>query len=248
MKTYGLIGYKLGHSFSKKYFEDKFQKENLNNCQFLNFELNNISEFPDLFKNENICGLSCTIPYKQEIIQYLNEIDDEAKAIGAVNAIKIEYKNSKPYTIGYNTDCYGFEMSLKPQLKEIHTHALILGTGGAAQAVKFVLNKLNIQHLSVSRSSNKVEKTISYKDVNKDIISKYKLIINTTPLGTFPNVDDCPKIPYNLITHNHYLYDLVYNPDKTTFIKKGIENGAIIKNGMEMLQLQAEKSWKIWNK
>lgn len=248
MKTFGLIGHKLGHSFSKKYFTDKFENEGFSNYQYLNFELDKISDFSNILKIKTLCGLSCTIPYKQEIMKYLNEIDQEAQNIGAVNAIKVEYRNSKTYCIGYNTDCYGFEMSLKPLLKHTHNHALILGTGGAAQAVKYTLKKLNIQYLSVSRKPDNLEKTISYNDINKDILDKYKLIINSTPLGTFPNIEDSPSIPYEYINQNHYLYDLVYNPAETTFLKKGRKNGAIIKNGMEMLQLQAEKAWEIWNK
>lgn len=248
MNTYGLIGYRLGHSFSKKYFTNKFSLENISECIYENFELDAIVDFPALISNNlSIKGLNCTIPYKQDIMTYLDEIDAEAKQIGAVNTIKIIRTNDKVRLKGFNTDCYGFEMSLKPLLSNYHKKALVLGTGGASKSVHFVLNELNIEAISVSRTANPKLNILSYEQLNENIISEHKLIINATPLGTFPKVDECPNIPYKYITKKHYLYDLVYNPACTLFLEKGKEMGSIIKNGDEMLRLQAERAWEIWN-
>lgn len=240
-KQFGLIGYPLSHSFSKGYFSEKFQKENITDCNYAVFPLEKIEDFVELCNDRsNLVGLNVTIPYKEKIIPFLDELNEEANQIGAVNTIK--FVNGKK--IGYNTDCYGFEMSLKPLLKPHHTSALILGNGGASKAVEYVLQKLGIQFQYVSRK--KSEKAISYDDVDALIINHSTLIINSTPIGMYPNVNAAPDIPYNAITEKHLLYDLIYNPEETLFLKKGKENGAQTKNGLEMLYLQAERSWEIW--
>jgi len=241
-QTFGLIGKVLSYSFSKKYFEQKFLEEGLSNCVYENFELEEIAAFAHLIKNTtNLKGLNVTIPYKTKVIPFLDELDEAAKAIGAVNTIKpIDGK-----LFGYNTDVVGFKNSIKPLLQKHHTKALILGTGGAAKAVKYVFGKMGIGYQSVSRS--KKEAVITYSNINEAILKEHYIIINTTPLGTFPAVENCPALPYKHLNHKHLLYDLVYNPTKTTFLKKGKEKGATIKNGLEMLELQAEASWNIWN-
>ena len=242
MKQFGLIGYPLSHSFSKGYFSEKFQKESIFDCQYDIFPLEKIEDFVELCaQHKNIVGLNVTIPYKEKIIPFLDELDDEAKAIGAVNTIK--FTNGK--MIGYNTDCFGFEMSLKPLLKAHHNSALILGTGGASKAVEYVLKKLGISFQYVSRTKSST--SISYNDLNSFIIQHSTLIINSTPIGMYPNVDIAPNIPYDAITNQHLLYDLIYNPAETQFLTKGKIRGAQTKNGLEMLYLQAERSWEIWN-
>ncbi|MDP2891468.1 MAG: shikimate dehydrogenase [Bacteroidota bacterium] len=248
MKTYGLIGYHLGHSFSRNFFTEKFAGENLSNHEYVNFELDTIGEFPDIFnRNKNICGLNCTIPYKQQIMPFMDKIDPEAAEIGAVNTVKISYKNGKRILKGFNTDLYGFENSLRPMLEEKHKKALILGTGGASKAIKYLFGKMGIEYLSATTKESSNEKEISYNQLNEELMNDYLIIINATPLGTFPKVDSCPEIPYELITADHILYDLVYNPAETLFLKKGKAQGAKTKNGLEMLHLQALKSWEIWN-
>lgn len=250
MKTYGLIGYPLSHSFSQKYFTEKFKKENISDCKFLTFEIENlyVHDFRLLLKaNPNLCGLSATIPHKQNIIKFLDEIDESAKEIGAVNCIKRwRMDDGKWMMKGYNTDVFGFESSLKSLLQEKYSQALILGTGGASKAVAFVLKKLGIEFLFISRNKNQIS-SIGYQDLNEKIITSYSLIINTTPLGMFPNVNDCPNIPYQFLSSKHLLYDLNYNPEESLFLKNGKEKGAQIKNGLEMLHLQADKAWEIWN-
>ncbi len=242
MKQFGLIGYPLSHSFSKGYFAEKFLKENITGCSYDIFPLEKIEDFVGLCEQyKNLVGLNVTIPYKEKIIPFLDELNDEAKAIGAVNTIS--FINGKK--TGYNTDCFGFEMSLKPLLKQHHTSALILGTGGASKAVEYVLKKLGITFQYVSRT--KSDKSISYNEVDSLIIQHSTLIINSSPLGMYPNIEAAPEIPYNFITENHLLYDLIYNPEETQFLKEGKLRGAQTKNGLEMLYLQAEKSWKIWN-
>ena len=245
MKHYGLIGKSLKHSFSKKYFENKFSKEAINDCQYNLFELKNIEELNSLIKsNTTLIGVNVTIPYKESVIPFLDEIDDQAKEIGAVNTIKINPQTNK--TKGFNTDYLGFKNSLKPFLENIHERASILGTGGASKAVAYALRDLNINCLFVSRNPKSSEK-ISYNDVNEYVIKHHQIIINTTPLGTYPNVDTSPTLPYNQLTNNHLLYDLVYNPEETLFLKHGKEKGCITINGLQMLKIQAEKSWEIWN-
>lgn len=248
MKTFGLIGYKLGHSFSKGFFTEKFEKENLKDCEYVNFELDIINEFPGIFdQKKNICGLNCTIPYKQQIMQYLDEIDAEAAAIGAVNTVKVIDQAGKRILKGYNTDLYGFEHSIRPMLDDKHTKALILGTGGASKAVKFFFEKAGISYVSVTSREALQKNEIHYAHIDAGLMKNYPVIVNATPLGMFPKVETFPDIPYDLITPNHILYDLVYNPLETEFLKKGKEKGAKTKNGLEMLHLQALRAWEIWN-
>ena len=242
---FGLLGKNISYSFSKKYFTEKFKGLQLDNYSYKNFDLQQIDDFP-LILNENIDslkGFNVTIPYKEEIFKYLDELDNDAETIGAVNTIKVidDYRLK-----GFNTDAYGFENSLKPLLQGNEKHALILGTGGASKAVAFVLNKLKINFNFVSRVPSK-NNSISYKQLNEQIIKKSLLIVNCTPLGTYPNVHNLPDIPYDFLTSDHILYDLIYNPAITSFLQKGKEKGSTIKNGEEMLQLQADKSWEIWN-
>lgn len=238
MKCFGLIGKQISYSFSGEYFAEKFRKENIANSVYETFDLNEISEIEELVHTKNLEGFNVTIPFKEQILPYLNELSQEATEIGAVNCVKIQDGRKK----GYNTDAYGFEESLKPLLEPHHQNALVLGNGGAAKAVHFVLNKLNINYKTVSRNG-----IFNYADLNLEEIEKYHLIINCTPLGTFPKVNEAPEIPYEYLTGKHFLYDLVYNPEKTKFLELGENKRAKIKNGLEMLQLQAEKSWEIWN-
>lgn len=248
MNLFGLIGYPLGHSFSRKFFTEKFEKEGLNDHQYVNFELESITQFPSIFeKYPNIKGLNCTIPYKQEVMHYLDEIDEETKIVGAVNTIKPIQTPEGLKLKGYNTDIIGFENSLKPMLGEKHKKALILGTGGASKAIKHILSKLGIDFISASIEDELFEKEIRYNQIDKAMIEERLVIINATPLGTYPKVDACPDIPYEYISSNHVLFDLVYNPEITLFMKKGLERGAQVKNGLEMLHGQALAAWKIWN-
>ncbi len=245
-KIFGLIGYPLGHSFSKKYFTEKFKRENIDDARYELFELRDISEIEQVFKTPGLRGLNVTIPYKEKVIPYLDKLEPAALEINAVNVIKISGDGTKE---GFNADYYGFRLSLERWLGCFHdVRALILGTGGASKAVKKVLNDLDITFLSVSRSKDKGD--ITYKSLFKDfsLIQTFKLIINTTPLGMSPETGNCPDIPYDLLTHAHYLYDLIYNPPETLFMKKGKARDAHVKNGHEMLVLQAEKSWEIWNR
>lgn len=259
MKIYGLIGYPLSHSFSQKYFTEKFKKENITDCEFRNFPLESINNFPALLaQHPNLQGISITIPHKQNVIKFLKNVDETAKEIGAVNCIRVSDLK------GFNTDIIGFEQSIKPLLKKHHTHALVLGTGGASKAVTYILDKLKIKFRYVSRNKHRsspnvshkfffdknkdlLQKCISYSDINSHCLQKYNLIINTTPVGMYPNINECPDIPYEFINDKHLLYDLIYNPDETLFLKKGKEKGAQTKNGLEMLHIQAEKAWQIWN-
>ena len=244
MNTYGLVGYPLGHSFSKKYFEEKFISENIN-AQFLNFEIDNINKFHDIIrKTDDLKGLSVTIPYKETIIPFLDELSEEAKIIGAVNSIKVSHTTEGIFTKGYNTDMYGFQSSLLEFIGDNRSNALILGTGGAAKAVEFALIKLKIKYKIVSRSPKSDQ--ISYDDI-EDLINDYKIIINTTPLGMFPKIETYPQLPYNKLDKSYFLFDLTYNPVVTTFMRKGQAQGANVKNGLDMLHAQALKSWTIWN-
>ncbi|NLP58178.1 shikimate dehydrogenase [Lutibacter sp. B1] len=241
---FGLIGRNISYSFSRKYFSEKFQKLGLTKYKYFNFDIPEIEEFPFILyqKKDDFKGLNVTIPYKESIIKYLGEVDVDAQKIGAVNTIKVTNDNK---LIGYNTDAYGFVESIKPLLKNHHNKALILGTGGASKAVAFALEMLNIQFKFVSRKV--AENVYLYSVLNKDIIEEYTVIINCTPLGTYPNIDDAPNIPFQFINNKHLLYDLIYNPEETKFLQEGKKRGAITKNGLEMLELQAEKSWEIWN-
>lgn len=241
LKKYGLIGYPLSHSFSKGYFTEKFKKEGIENAAYETYPLEKISDFTTLLQNNpELVGLNVTIPYKEAIIPYLDELSEEAKKIGAVNTIKII--NGKK--IGYNSDVVGFEKSLIQHLKPTHNKALVLGTGGAAKAVWFVLEKLNIPYLKVSRTAS--ENIIAYDTISIDLVKKYPLIINTTPLGMSPKLETKPDIPYQALTKNHFLYDLVYNPQTTLFLEMGQKMGATIQNGLPMLHGQAERSWELW--
>jgi shikimate dehydrogenase len=248
MKTFGLIGHRLGYSFSRNFFTEKFNQENLADHEYVNFELDSIDEFPGIFdQGKTICGLNCTIPYKQQIMPFLDEIDSEAAQIGAVNTVKITYQEGKRYLKGFNTDIYGFEHSLRPMLEEKHQKALILGTGGASKAIKYLFDKLQIGYLSATIEEQCFEKEIRYNQIDEQLLKDYLIIIHATPLGTFPKVDECPDIPYQYITANHVCFDLVYNPEETLFLKKAKEQGAKTKNGLEMLHLQAIRAWEIWN-
>ena len=241
MKQYGLIGKTLGHSFSKSYFENKFIKEQIQNAFYSNFPLESIEEFKSLIKKTTFRGLNVTIPYKSSIIPFLDELSEEAKSIGAVNTI--HFKNNR--LIGYNTDYLGFHNAIKPFLQNTMEQALILGTGGASKAVVYALEKIGIKCLCVSRLPN--EQQLNYNQLNDLVLKHHLLIVNTTPLGTTPNIDKCPDIPYQFVTAEHLLVDLVYNPEETLFLKKGRENLANILNGKSMLINQAEEAWKIWN-
>lgn len=235
----GLIGYPLSHSFSPGYFASKFGDLGIVDATYDAMPLIDIGEVAALLSSD-ITGLNVTIPYKEAVIPYLDEITPEAMSIGAVNTIAKRDGRS----IGYNTDVYGFGQSLSAQLGDVNVErALILGTGGAAKAVKFVLDQMGVEHVSVSRTGG----DLLYSDLTRKIVSQHKLIVNTTPLGMYPQVENCPDIVYDALGEEHFLYDLVYNPEKTLFLKKGQSQGASIKNGFDMLILQAEKSWEIWN-
>ena len=241
---FGLLGRNISYSFSRGYFTDKFQKLHLNNHSYVNFDMQHCDEFPNIISSEkNLKGLNVTIPYKQEIIPFLDELDEIAKQIGAVNTIKITKKNTLK---GYNSDAVGFEKSIKPLLKNHHQKALILGTGGASKAVAYVFQKNNISFQFVSRNPDSIHE-ISYENLNPAIMESHTIIVNCSPLGTSPNIEKYPDIPYQFLNQQHLLYDLIYNPDETVFLSKGKKQGATIKNGLEMLQLQAEESWRIWN-
>lgn len=246
MELYGLVGLTLKHSFSQRFFRDKFKTEK-RNADYRNFELETISQFNDIFKNNQyIKGLNVTIPYKESVIPYLHALSNEAKTIGAVNTIKVSVFQGKLFLKGYNTDCYGFEQSLSPHLDNSSYRALVFGNGGAAKAVKFVLKKLHIPYVIVSRNPQG-EGQISYAAITPELLSSHRLIINTTPVGMFPNVAAHPELPYHALSDSHLCYDLIYNPEKTEFLKRAKSNGATIVNGQKMLELQALKSWEVWN-
>jgi shikimate dehydrogenase len=240
-----LLGKNISYSFSRGYFTDKFEKLNLKKSKYVNFDLQNIEDFPTIIdENEHLKGINVTIPYKEEIIPFLSKIDKTAKKIGAVNTIKFTKRGNLK---GYNSDVVGFENSLIPLLKKHHKSALILGTGGASKAIAYALKRNDIKYKFVSRNPEG-KKEISYNSLTQEVLEKHTIIINSTPLGTFPDIDKCPNIPYQFITKNHILYDLIYNPAISTFLSKGNEKEAITKNGLQMLELQAEESWRIWNK
>ncbi|NBU80848.1 MAG: shikimate dehydrogenase [Flavobacteriaceae bacterium] len=244
LRQFGLLGKNISYSFSKKYFSDKFDLDNLTDCSYENFDIQTIEEFPTIIaNNSDLKGLNVTIPYKESVIPYLNKLSKNASQIGAVNVIRVTKKGCLK---GYNSDYYGFMRSLGPLLKPHHKKALILGTGGAAKAVSFALDKLGILYTYVTRE----EKVgmINYNLINATTFDNYHIIINCTPVGTSPNINEFPPIPYNFFTEKHIAFDLIYNPEETEFLKKAKKKGAITKNGMEMLALQAEKAWKIWNK
>lgn len=243
---FGLVGKNISYSFSKNYFSDKFAKLQLINHKYVNFDIEKIQDFPEIVNQfkASLKGCNVTIPYKESIFNHLDEVDSVANEIGAVNTIKF---TKRGVLVGYNTDVFGFEKSIVPLLKTHHTKALILGTGGASKAVAYVLRKLKIDFYKVSRSP-KGERELSYADLSDKLLKEYSLIINTSPLGTFPKINEKPMIPYQFITNKHLLYDLIYNPVETSFLTEGKKRGTQIKNGFEMLELQAEESWRIWNK
>ncbi|WP_207513188.1 shikimate dehydrogenase family protein [Longitalea luteola] len=242
MKKYGLIGFPLSHSFSQKYFTEKFQREKIDGCRYENFPLASIDEFPALIQQQSdLHGLNVTIPYKEKVIPFLTARSEVVKTIGACNCIKIE----NGQLTGHNTDVVGFEMSLRPLLQPFHKKALVLGTGGAAKAVQYVLNKLDIAFLEVSRNPV-TSRQIAYHQIDATVIKEHQVIINTSPLGMYPNINECPPLPYEALTETHYLFDLIYNPERTLFLQRGEERGAAIKNGHDMLIIQAEESWRIW--
>lgn len=245
-KIYGLIGFPLGHSFSQDYFNRKFEAENID-ARYVNFEIPEIEDLHDIIKgNANLSGLNVTIPYKQQVIALLDEMDAEAAEIGAVNVIKFIRRNGKLILKGYNSDIIGFRDSIAPLLDEGHTRALILGTGGASKAVSYALSCLGVMPQLVSRSRR--PGVLSYQDLTPEVMETHKVIVNTTPLGMYPNIDECPDIPYNLLTPQHLCYDLLYNPDVTMFMKRSADAGAEVKNGLEMLLLQAFAAWNIWQR
>ncbi|MBK9456588.1 MAG: shikimate dehydrogenase [Chitinophagales bacterium] len=242
MKLFGLIGFPLSHSFSEKFFSEKFEREDIEDCKYELYPLENIEDIRLLFEvNKDLKGLNVTIPYKESVIEYLDDLDDIAQKIGAINCIKID----EIQRVGYNTDYAGFRDSLKPLLKKHHTQALVLGTGGASKAVVYALQELGISTTLVSRKTGAAQ--LTYADINKEIIDNHTIIINCSPVGMYPDINQCPDIPYQFINSAHILYDLVYNPGKTMFLQHGEKQGATIKNGLEMLELQAEYAWEIWN-
>ncbi len=244
-KLYGLIGFPLSHSFSGKYFDDKFKREGITDCEYRLFEIESIEKVRELFDREELRGFNVTIPYKHEIIPFLDELDHSAEKVGAVNVVKIFSDGRRK---GYNSDYYGFRTSLENWLpSEREWQALVLGTGGAARAVWAVLDDLSIPFLKVSR--HKAKGDITYEDLikNHEIFKAYSLIINTTPLGMSPHTESRPQLPYDQLNADCYLFDLIYNPSITVFMTEGSKRGAKVKNGLEMLELQAEKSWEIWN-
>lgn len=244
MKIYGLIGNPLGHSFSKKYFTEKFSKENLQDCEYQNFEIKDLrGEIPFIKANAEIAGLNVTIPYKSGIISFLDNITAVCEEINACNCIKVV--NGK--WTGFNTDVIGFEKSFIPHLQPHHKKALVLGTGGSSKAVAYVLDKLNIQFLFVSRNAESRDNAITYDAISAKLMEDFTIVINTTPVGMHPNVDRYPQLPYKFVSNKHYFFDLIYNPDETLFLSKAAQKGATIENGKDMLAIQAEESWKIWN-
>jgi shikimate dehydrogenase len=246
MRKYGLIGYPLGHSFSKQYFNEKFKREAITDCVYENYPLPNIRLVKELISGDNeIDGLNITIPYKSAVIEYLDWLDDEADAAGAVNVIKIVHKGTRRLLNGFNTDIYGFRESIIPFISKVHSKALILGTGGSSKAVAYVLGKLGLELTIVSRNTR--PGCITYQEITDKVLSENLLIINCTPLGMFPDFNGKPDLNYRLLTEKHLLYDLVYNPEMTSFLKAGMKMGCKIMAGLRMLHLQAEKSWDIWN-
>jgi shikimate dehydrogenase len=242
MRTFGLVGYPLTHSFSQKYFTEKFENLGVSDAEYKNFSIPQIEEVDAMMHhNPYLCGFNITIPYKKKIIPYLHNLSDAVQKMGACNCVQIK----DGILTGYNTDVIGFKQSLKPYLKPHHNKALILGTGGAAAAVEYVLNELNIAFHFVSR--NATDNVLGYNQLTKEIIEAHTLIINTSPVGQYPAITESPEIPYDFINNSHHLFDLIYNPAETAFLQKGKARGASTQNGYEMLVLQAEESWRIWN-
>ena len=246
MKKFGIIGYPLGHSFSPGYFNEKFQNEGID-AIYEKYELPVITDLQAIIDyTQDLCGFNVTIPYKEKVMSYLDVISPEARAIGAVNVVKVTNKDGKKHLEGYNSDLIGFTRSIQPWLEAHHKKALVLGTGGASKAVMYGLHKLGIETMLVSRYQK--NNTIQYEQIDEEVMKEYTVIVNCTPCGMAPHFDECPAIPYCHITPKHLLFDLIYNPDETLFLKNGREQGAVTKNGLEMLLLQAEGAWEIWNK
>ncbi|WP_434503757.1 shikimate dehydrogenase family protein [Prevotella sp.] len=245
MDKYGLIGMPLGHSFSIGYFNEKFENENIN-AKYINFEIPNIETMPEIIaSNPELKGLNVTIPYKEKVINYLDEISPEAKAIGAVNVIRISHKGKNTILKGFNSDVIGFTRSIEPLIEKCHKKALILGTGGASKAINYGLKSLGLETLFVSRSER--PNAIQYNKITPELIKEYNVVVNCTPCGMYPRADECPDLPYEYMDNHTLLYDLIYNPDMTLFMQKGAKQGATVKNGLEMLLLQAFASWEFWN-
>jgi len=245
MDKYGLIGYPLGHSFSISYFNEKFQNEKID-AAYENFEIPDITSLTEILEsNPNLRGLNVTIPYKQQVMKYLDMISPEARAIGAVNVIRVTHSGSKTILKGFNSDVIGFVKSIEAMLEPSHKKALILGTGGASRAINYGLKSLGLETLFVSRF--KKQDTIQYEDITPEVIREYKVIVNCTPVGMYPHANECPKLPYEAMSTHTLLYDLIYNPDETLFMKNGKKYGATVVNGLEMLLLQAFASWEFWN-
>lgn len=245
MKLYGLMGFPLTHSFSRAFFTEKFRRERIQ-AEYRNFEISTIYSFPEIIqKNPELCGLNVTIPYKQQVIPLLDELSEEARDIGAVNVIRVTRLNGMACLKGFNSDVIGFMRSISPFIKSYHKHALILGTGGASLAVCYGLRKMGLQIRFVSRHPKEAQ--LGYSDLNADIMKENTVIVNCTPCGMFPHTDERPDIPYDMLGSDHLLYDLIYNPEETQFLHEGRMHGASVKNGLEMLRLQALASWNFWN-
>lgn len=242
-KVFGLIGFPLGHSFSKSYFNNKFANEGIN-AEYVNFEIEKIDNFKSILDDNSICGLNVTIPYKQSVIPFLDEIDEVAAEIGAVNVIKFIRKDNSLLLKGFNTDVVGFTNSISKMVGKNNKKALILGTGGVSKAIKYALNKMGIETLFVSRMEK--NGAITYNQINKEIMLDYSIIVNASPVGMFPNIENAPEIPYDLLTENHIIFDTIYNPTETKFMRLAAERGAAVKNGLEMLEGQAIAAWNIW--
>ena len=245
MDKYGLIGYPLGHSFSVSYFNQKFADEGIN-AKYINFEIPTIESLLEVLgANPELKGLNVTIPYKEKVIEYLDHLSPEARAIGAVNVIRVMRDGGKVKLKGFNSDVIGFTQSIEPMLEDYHKKALILGTGGASKAVSYGLRSIGLETVYVSRYEK--PDTVCYRDITPDVVREYNVIVNCTPLGMFPKTEECPPLPYEAMDDHNLLYDLIYNPDETLFMKRGAEYGAQVKNGLEMLLLQAFASWEFWN-
>ena len=245
MDKYGLIGYPLGHSFSVNYFNQKFADEGIN-AKYINFEIPTVDQIIEVVSaNAELKGLNVTIPYKERVIEFLDQLSPEARAIGAVNVIRVTHEGGKIRMKGFNSDVIGFTQSIEPMLENYHKKALVLGTGGASKAICYGLKNLGLETVCVSRYER--PETICYKDITPEVVKEYNVIVNCTPLGMFPKTEQCPQLPYEALDEKNILYDLVYNPDVTLFMKKGAERGAQVKNGLEMLLLQAFVSWEMWN-
>ena len=245
MDKYGLIGYPLGHSFSIGYFNERFENENID-AKYINFEIPSIDDLPEILASKpQLKSLNVTIPYKEKVIPFLDSVSPEARAIGAVNVIRVTHKGNKVILKGFNSDVIGFTKSIEPMLEKCHKKALILGTGGASKAVNYGLKSLGLETVFVSRYER--PDTIQYESITPDVVKEYNVIVNCTPLGMYPHSDECPKLPYEALDSHNILYDLIYNPDQTLFMKKGLAHGAQVKNGLEMLLLQAFASWEFWN-